>query len=221
VSFVQPDGSRSAEEGAADASSVQHHAIIATTLEPSDIHASAALPPAYVPNSTTSTALTLHGDTNTSTSITEPSFVPSPQEGKKSNKRRKKATKESLLEVPETGPADVTQKEADEPLRQTRTPMEHAQQASTPKAVVATPAKESSVSISGTQIGLYRCIFLIPVLLKFLLNAKAKETQPSTGNLPVRLASTLDNEELRTDSKRPKELAKLKSKMRKKTTSAG
>ena len=221
MSFVQPDGSRSAEEGAADASSVQHHAIIATTLEPSDIHASAALPPAYVPNSTTSTALTLHGDTNTSTSITEPSFVPSPQEGKKSNKRRKKATKESLLEVPETGSADVIRKEADEPSRQTQTSMGHAQQASTPKAVVATPAKESSVSISGTQIGLYRCIFLIPVLLKFLLNAKAKETQPSTGNLPVRLASTLDNEELRTDSKRPKELAKLKSKMRKKTTSAG
>jgi len=222
VSFVQPDGSKSAEENAADAPSVKHHETIATTTEPSDIYASAALPPAHVPNSTTSTAPTLHGDINPLTSIiTEPSSVPPPQEGKKPNKRRRKATKESLLKVPEIGSADVTRKEADEPPRQTQTSMEHAQQASTLKAMVATPAKESSASVSGAQIGLYRCISLIPVFLKLFLDAKVKETQPSTGNLPIHLTPTLDNEELRTDSKRPKERAKLKSKMRKKITSAG
>jgi len=187
VSFVQPDGSRSAEEDVADTSSVKHHETIATTTEPLEIHSSTVLPPAHVPNST-STAPTLHWDTNPSTSIAEPSTVPPPQEvnGKKLSKTRKKVTKESFLEVPETGSANITRnfEEANELPRKTQTPMEHARQASKLKAMAATPAKESPASVNGTQIGLYR-LFLIPVLLKLLPDTKAKETQSTAGDLPV------------------------------------
>jgi len=106
--------------------------------------------------------------------------------GKKLSKTRKKVTKESFLEVPETGSANITRnfEEANELPRKTQTPMEHARQASKLKAMAATPAKESPASVNGTQIGLYR-LFLIPVLLKLLPDTKAKETQSTAGDLPV------------------------------------
>ena len=186
MSFVQPGGSRSTKEDAADASSVKHHETIATTAEPSDIHASAALPTAHIPN-TTNTVPTLHWDTNPLTSITEPpSVLPSPEVDRKKSNKRKRATKESHSEVPETGSADITRnsKEANELPRQTQTqtPIEHARKASTSKAMAT---KESSASVSGTQIGLYRCILFVPVLLKLLQDTKAKETQSTAGNLLI------------------------------------